>query len=406
MKVLFYNHTGQVSGAERVMQMILGGLDRELFERVVACPDQSRMFELAVSSGVRTRGLRALEARFTLRPDRLVQYLFSFARVIREARALVVEESPDAIHANSIRAGIVMAAATIGLPTPVIWHAHDILPRHPLSTVVRLFAAASSRNRILAVSHAVAKRFRGRLLPPFANRFKVNVVHNAVDLERFHPDANGRAEIRQELDLNDTELVIGSVGQLTPRKGQLELIKAFASVARQMPDVILLIVGEPLFNRDEDYAKRLREAAVALGLTDRISFLGARNDVPKLMRAMDVLVVNSHEEPFALTVLEGLATGSAVIATAVGGIPEMIKHGKNGWLVPPRNHALLAKGLFDLLNDYTLRAQFGLHARQTAVESFSANRFLREINSLYIDVIAPKSAKETLRKLNEKLVTD
>ena len=388
------------------MQMILGGLDRNLFERVVACPGQSRVFEMAESCGVRTRGLRALEARFTWRPDRLVQYLFSFARVIREARALVVEEAPDAIHANSIRAGIVMSAATIGLPAPVIWHAHDILPRHPLSTVVRLFAAASSRNRILAVSHAVARRFRGRLVSPFANRAKITVVHNAVDLEKFHPDAGGRAEIRQELDLKDTELVIGSVGQLTSRKGQLELIKAFAPIARQMPQAVLLIVGEPLFNRDEEYAKRLRDAAVALGLTDRISFLGARGDVPKLMQGMDVLVVNSHEEPFALTVLEGLASGTAVIATAVGGIPEMIKHGKNGWLVPPRNHAQLATGLFDLLQDQTLRGRFGRHARETAVGNFSANRFLREINSLYIDVIAPRAAKETLRKLNEKLVTD
>lgn len=406
MKILFYNHTGQVSGAERVLQMILTGIHRDAYERVVACPDQSKMFELAATTGASTRGLRALEARFTWRPDRLVQYLLSFARVIREARALVVAEAPDAIHANSIRAGIVMAAATVGLRTPVIWHAHDILPRHPLSTLVRLFAAVSSRNRILAVSHAVAKRFRGRLLPLLANRVKIDVIHNAVDLERFHPNANVRAEIRQELDLSDTDPVIGSVGQLTSRKGQLELIKAFAPIARKLPDAVLLIAGEPLFNRDEEYAKRLRDATVALGITDRISFLGARNDVPDLMQAFDVLAVNSHEEPFALTVLEGLASGITVLATAVGGTPEMIKHGENGWLVPPREIEPLARSLFDLLHDPKVRARLGRRARQTAVARFSTNSFLREINSLYADVIAPKAAKETQRELNEKLAID
>ena len=154
MKILFYNHTGTVSGAERVLSMILARLDRNRFEPVVVCPAESRMMELAEGHGVRTRGLRQLEARFTWRLDRMLRYLGSFAEVIRDARTTVMDEAPDAIHANSIRAGLVMSAATIGLKVPVVWHAHDILPRHPFSTAVRLFAAATARNHILAVSHA------------------------------------------------------------------------------------------------------------------------------------------------------------------------------------------------------------------------------------------------------------
>jgi L-malate glycosyltransferase len=390
VKILFYNHTGAVSGAERVLSMILGRLDRHRFDLLVVCPEASRMMELATSQGVRTRRLRQLEARFTWRPDQVIKYLISFAQVIRHARKLVVEEAPSAIHANSIRAGLVMAAATIGLKVPVVWHAHDILPRHPLSTAVRLIAAITSQNHILAVSEAVAKRFRGILLRSCKSRVSITVIHNAVDLDRFHPELAGREDMRIALNLQSKQPLVGIVGQLTPRKGQLELIEGFAQVARVIPDAILLIVGEALFNRDEEYAHQLKSTVASLGIADRVRFLGPRDDVPKLMQGFDVLVINSHEEPFALTVLEGLASGTAVLATSVGGTPEMIRHEENGWLVNRRDHEDLVSGLLTLLRDETLRGQLGDKGRRDAIARFSIERFMTEVLALYQVVLEPQ----------------
>lgn len=403
MKILFYNHTGQVSGAERVLQMILSGLDRERYEPVVACPENSKLFESMNAAAVQTRGLRLLEARFTWRPDRLLRYLVSFAQVIRDARTLVIDETPDAIHANSIRAGIVMAAATIGLQVPVIWHAHDILPRHPLSALVRLFALISGRNRILAVSNAVVARFRGILL---AARVPIRVIHNAVDLERFKPDMKTRAATRAALGLNKSQPVVGIVGQLTPRKGQLGLIEAFADVVREFPNAVLIVAGEPLFNRDEDYAEQLHKTAASLGIGGCVKFLGPRSDVPQLMQVMDVLVVNSHQEPFALTVLEGLASGVALLATAVGGTPEMIAHGKNGALVSPRENAALAESLITLLHEPDLRARLGRSGRESAEAHFSIDRFLREVDAFYSQLHHQRMQELTQPILDQKLVTD
>lgn len=406
MKILFYNHTGQVSGAERVLQMILNGLDRGRYECVVVCPENSKLFELMKNAGERTLGLRLLEARFTWRPDLLFLYLLSFAQVIRRARAIVVSERPDAIHANSIRAGIVMSAATIGLRVSVIWHAHDILPHHPLSTLVRLFAATSSRNRILAVSNAVANRFRGALLKPFQSRVPITVIHNAVDLERFKPDSRARRTTRAALNLTEAQPVVGIVGQLTPRKGQLGLIESFAAVAREFEDAVLLIAGEPLFNRDEDYARELTRTAVSLRIGDRVRFLGPRSDVPQLMQALDVLVVNSHEEPFALTVLEGLASGISVLATSVGGTPEMIVNGQDGCLVPARDNEALAEFLITLLHEPQLRDWLGHNARQVAVARFSTNRYLNEIDSFYAQQNPRSSARLVRQIFDEKLAID
>src|SRR5882724_10812681 len=387
LKILFYNHTGTVSGAERVMSMILDRLDREHFEPVVACPQNSRMMEMVQGLRVRTRSLPALDARFTWRLDRIIGYLISFARVIRCARRLVIDEAPDIIHANSIRAGMVMSAATMGLGMPVIWHAHDILPRHPLSTAIRLFTVVTRRNRILGVSKAVSDRFRGAILRPLGRRVPVGVIHNAVDLKRFRADAEGREEMRRALGLSQAQPVIGVVGQLTPRKGQLELIEAFAGVSGEVKDAVLLVVGTSLFNRDGEYVTQLEQAVESLGMRGRVYFLGQRDDIPQLMQGVDVLVVNSHEEPFALTVLEGLSSGTVVLATSVGGTPEMIRHGENGWLVKARAQNALAKAMLTLFGDQSLRRQIGREGRQSAIARFSTNRFLKEVEQLYGDLL-------------------
>jgi glycosyltransferase involved in cell wall biosynthesis len=407
MKILYYNHTGQASGAERVLLMILARLDRSRFEPVVACPTEGRLVGMFSELGIRTVGLEQLEARFTWRVGELFRYLASFARVIRNARALIIAEQPDVIHANSIRAGLVMSAASYGLATPVLWHAHDILPRHPLSIAIRFFACASGRNSILAVSEAAAGRFRGNLIRWFSRRVPIRVIHNAVDLERFQPNAESRREIRHSLGLTEKDKVVGIVGHLTPAKGQLELIKAFAAISRATPDAVLLVVGEELFNRAADYLESLKRAASLSSGENRVLFLGARDDVPELMRGLDLLVVNSHTDAFSLTVLEGLATGTAILATAVDGTPEMISHKENGWLVPARDQQKLAEAMLLLLGDQSLRERLGSNGRRDAIARFSIERFATEIHSFYRSMFeSGRTPHESTRRLEVKLSAD
>lgn len=383
MKILFYNHTGQVSGAERVLMMILEGLDRSRFDPVLLCPADGRLASMARGAGVTVVGIEQLTARFTLLPGQIIRYLASFLRTIREARAEVVRQAPAVIHANSIRSGLVMSAATAGLKVPVVWHAHDLLPPHLLSTAIRLFALLSSRNRVVAVSQAVADRFRGHLLRLFPRRVPVTTIYNAVDLERFQPNNESRQETRRALGIGDNQLLIGTVGQITPRKGQKELIAAFAEMAPEIPDAVLMIVGEPIFNRDEEYAAAIKTAAGSSAARERIQFIGAREDVPALMRAFDVLVVNSSAEPFGLIVTEAMASGTPVLATAVDGIPEIVCHGESGWLVNSRDHDSLVEGILTLLCDPFLRRSLGQKGRQVTLDRFSNQRFLKETQSFY-----------------------
>jgi hypothetical protein len=159
MKILFYNHTGQVSGAERVLLMILARLDRRRFDPLVICPEPGPLIEMAAALSVPVQAVPDLDARFTWRIGLLLRYLRSFALVIRNLRQRVKQVRPDLIHANSIRAGLVATAATLGLGTTVIWHLHDLLPVHPISAGVRLVAFLCGRTRMIAVSSAVAENF-------------------------------------------------------------------------------------------------------------------------------------------------------------------------------------------------------------------------------------------------------
>ena len=131
MKILFYNHTGQASGAERVLTMTLARLDAQAFASVMVCPEAGALAKLVAELGVPVETIAGLEARFTWRLDQLLRYARSFVQVIRQLRQKVSSIQPDLIHANSIRAGLVATAATLGLGTPVVWHLHDLLPRHP-----------------------------------------------------------------------------------------------------------------------------------------------------------------------------------------------------------------------------------------------------------------------------------
>jgi glycosyltransferase involved in cell wall biosynthesis len=272
MKVLFYNHTGQVSGAERVLLMILERMDRCQFEASVVCTSAGPLQQMVRQLGVRAEPVGLLDARFTWRPDLLGRYVKSVLNVFRDLRREAIRTDPDVVHANSIRAGLIATLATFDLDTPVIWHLHDMLPRHPLSTAIRIMAVLSRRARMIAVSEAVARNFRGRFSRLLGRR--VSVILNAIDLDKFEPDKTAKPKIRGELGLNG-DLVFGIVGQLTPRKGQLELIRAFAQAGVSRSK--LLIIGAPLFNRDPEYELRLTKETQALNVGNRVRMMDKKN---------------------------------------------------------------------------------------------------------------------------------
>jgi sugar transferase (PEP-CTERM/EpsH1 system associated) len=205
-------------------------------------------------------------------------------------------------------------------------------------------------------------------------RRKVLSICNGVDTRRFAPA--GRQAARAALGLGPEQVVIGTVGRLDPVKDQVGLLKAFSQLAHDSR-TLLLIVGDGPCRKD------LEAAVDTLGLRERVWLVGERNDVPAVLSAMDVFVLCSVGEGISNTILEAMATGLPVVATRVGGNPELVTDGRTGFLVDARSPAALATSLRRYLDEPTLLAQHGRAARDHAEAEFSLERMVAAYERLY-----------------------
>jgi glycosyltransferase involved in cell wall biosynthesis len=393
-RIVYTNHTGKVSGAERVLLSMLRGLDQTRYEPYVICPAEENLQGMLEAEGVPYATVPVLDARFTGRPSEVLRYLSSFARLIRATRKEIEQCNPDFVHANTVRAGIAATLATMGTRRTVVWHVHDDLPPHPFSKAIRKLAHRSKRTQIVAVSEATAKSFSGEL--SFKDR--MHVIPNGTDLSRFPLKRPGDSPLKRELGIPEQSFLICAVGQICARKGLRALLDAFSQIYDDAPSIHLAIVGKPVFSHEEQYRDELVEAAVAAGISDRVHFTGDRQDIPSVLRSADLLVLNSLEEPFGLVLVEAMSSGTPVLATRVGGIPEIVTDGESGWLVERNDTAQLASKLLELSTNPGLLEEVARYAHNEVSPRFSMERFLVNLHALYAGLAKlPSSNREIER---------
>ena len=390
-RVLFVNHTGAVSGAEKVLLQMVRGIDRERFHVGVLCPAEGPLQSACEELGIEVATICTVQARFSKRAGELLHSLRSILQAVRGVREEIAKFSPDLLHANTVRAGIVTTIASIGTKTLVVWHVHDILPQHAISTGLRAFVLLSRRTHALCVSNATAKAFLGGW--PFHKR--VAVLYNGVALSRF-PDKHVLApgprdqSLRAELRLRPGDFLFCAVGQIAPRKGLHELIEAFALVHAANDQARLAIVGEAVFTHDQQYQESLLLLCRKRELQSCVTFVGSRKDVPSVMRSADTIVLNSHQEPFGLVLIEAMSSGTAVIATSVGGIPEIVTDKVTGWLVPSRDITAMAARMLWVLDHRNQLTSVQEAAQEEVCPRFSQERFLDGLHRYYSGLNLPR----------------
>lgn len=376
-RILHYNTTASVSGAEVVLLNILRGLDRSQFESILICPEGA-LSEMAKENAVQVLHTPELKARFTWNPIRLARYCLSVVSIIPRLRSLVRTYRPDVVHANSIRAGIISTLATVGMGTIVEWHVHDMLPNHPITAIVRLIAASTKRNRFIAVSAATKRGFAGEHLKKRIETYST-VMLNGIDIRRYATSRDLRETVRAEYNILPDQFCIGHVGQFTQRKDQLGAVLAFKEVLAQIPNAVLLIVGKPVFEEGYTYYEKVQRAIQDLGLEGKVRLLGFCKDVPKLMQAFDLLVMNSINDPCPLTLLEAMAAGIPALGSNVDGIPELIQPGVTGWLTPAEDVVSLTNNILRVAAmSPEARMEIGSNARRLAAEQYSLERYVRQ----------------------------
>jgi glycosyltransferase involved in cell wall biosynthesis len=389
MRVLYVNHTGLLGGAERSLLSLLDFLPAD-FDGRLACPP-GPLHDDATRRGVRVVPIAgsagSLKLHLVQTPIALGAMAVAAAGLLRAARFW----HADVLHANSIRAGMIAEPVARALGRPLVLHVRDCLPPSPLTR--RLQQSLAERAAVvIAISHHVARAF-----DPDGTARRLEVIDNPFDLTRLDPASIDRNAARSRLGLAPDQPALALVGQITPWKGQEESIRALARTRRTHPNAVLLLVGEAKFVAratrydNRSYLRRLHETVAELGLDGAVRFLGEREDVPEILRACDVALVPSWDEPFGRSVVEAMAMGVAVVSTAVGGPAEIIRDGIDGVLVAPRQAHALAAAIAGLLDEPATRHALGRAARASAIERFGAHRHVAGVTSLYRKVLGDRA---------------
>jgi len=273
--------------------------------------------------------------------------------------------------ANDARALLYTALGCRITRCPYVWYVHDLI--RGVSPFERA-AARLGATRVIAVSRAVKRGLESLGLLSAC----ISVVPNAIDVDRFHPSVDGSA-VRRELGVPPEALVIGAVGRILPLKGLEFLVEAAALLQTTLPQALYIVVGDVVTDRFHQaearaYRDRLHALRDGLGLSRQVRFVGARRDLPAVMAALDILAHPSLEEAFGRVLIEAMAAGRPVVASAVGGMPEIVEDGVTGYLVPPSDPEALASRIFSLANP-NVRRCVGRAARERAVNAFALPAF-------------------------------
>ncbi len=227
---------------------------------------------------------------------------------------------------------------------------------------------------------------------------KIEVIYNGISESRFVSDDAERQQIRSEMGIAKDEIIIGSVGNMRHTiKGQHYLIKAMSYVIKQNDKAKLVLVG------DGELRKQYEDLAVKMGINDKVIFYGSSRKIPALMNAFDIFCLPSLTEGFSNSLLEAMLSEKPVVATNVGGNPEIIKEGVTGFLVPAQDSANIGYCLVKLANNKEITAEFGKQARKRALSLFSLKRMITEHENVYSRLFLDKNEKSFHRPNPKKV---
>lgn len=394
LRLLFYTHAPEVSGAEHSLLSIAQAAQGRGHTVLLAAP-HGPITEAAVACGVSVAAMPHLALGYTRNPMTLARYLAGAAGPSLALARLTRAYHPHIVHANSARAGLVAAAALrLVQPRPqLVVHTRDAFRAGVLS---RLTARTVSHEAaaIVAISRYAAHGL-GRFAP-------VRVLHNAIDLDRYRRDEQAGAALRVRLSLAPEAPLLAVVGQISPWKGHADALEALARVRASCGETHLVIAGSPKFvgkgrrYDNEAYQRDLLTRSGHPDLRGHVHFLGETPDPTPLYSAASALLVPSWAEPFGRVVIEAMACGCPVIATAAGGVPEIVTDGSDGLLVPPRNPPALSAAVLALLGDPALARRLGEQGRRTATTRFGLAAYMADLEAIWTSAAGAQHLAVTL----------
>lgn len=399
IKVLFLITRMNIGGAAVQVMNLAAGLDPALFDSLLVSgledPAEGSMDERARSLGVETILIPEIrsDATFKARDIKAVARLY---RLIRRER-------PHIVHTHTGKAGLLgrIAARLAGVPIVLhTYHGHVLHAYYgPLKSwgMKRMEQAlAWLSDRLIAVSDLVKQDL---VTYGVASVDKIAVIHLGLDLKPFLRCQEEQGRFRRELGLEEDVPLIGIVGRIFAIKNHSLFLDAAARIAAREPAPRFVIVGDGPLRPD------MERHAGELGIRDRVIFTGWRTDLPAIYADLDLLVISSNNEGTPVSVLESMASGCSVVATRVGGVPDLIEDGETGRLVPAGDAEALASSVLGLLADAGSATRLRDAARAMVTQRFTTERLIADIQDLYESLLKKKglSRQATVNRLDGRL---
>ncbi len=338
--------------------------------------------EGSIESAVTAAGINIIREPALIRPVSPVHDFIALRRLTR----LFKEKRYDIVHTHTSKAGIVGRLAAERAGTRIVVHTPHghIFHGYFSRPITRLFVwaerhAARRTDRVITLTPAGIEQ---HLDEGIGRREQYTAIFSGIELAPYDLAVKLRDETRRKLGVGPNDFLIGGVGRLEPIKGFTYFVKAAELIAAHLPAARFVLVGSGSLDQE------LRRAAA--GFDDRFQFLGLRNDVPTLMAAFDVCIVPSLNEGMSRVILEAGAAGVPVVATSVGGIPDILDAGVTGLLVAPRDATALADAVLRLAEVPELRRVMGEAAREKVAPEFGLDVMVRRIENLYEELIEEK----------------
>ncbi len=363
-----------VGGTEKVIMKLVQGIDSDVFEHSLCTLRGVGSAAKSWASGVEVLNAGTDGPNFQFNILRL-------AKMMKRTR-------PTIVHSRNWGGIEAVLAARIAR-VPVIIHSEhgyqlEMLHGLPLRQRTFRHLAYRAATAVFTVSQELRSYHSAQA---WCKPEKIHVLYNGVDGEKFKPHPEVRSTMRRDLGIPADGLVVGSVGRMVPLKDAMTLLHAAETLLASLPNIYVLLVGSgPELARLREYV------SLSSLLNGHVMFPGTSDNVDDLLNAMDVFVLPSLSEGMSNTLLEAMATGLPVIATRVGGNPEVIDESVCGYLFQPRDAGRLSTRLGMLAQDHQLRAQFGKAARQRALERFSLEGMLRRYYELYVGLARQQGA--------------
>ncbi len=355
--ILFVDDEIVWRGGQEQLFSLMSGLDRSSSRVFLAAPQGAPLAQRAAESGIPV---------FRLKPSWEVS-LFAILRFLK----LLQSQSFDVVHFNTPRPLLAggIACRLFRVPGVVISRRVNFPLRSWLSSLKYNYLA----DRVFTVSASICET----LIRNGVSSRRVSVIYEGVDLDWFDQQMARLALQRRGRTL------VGTVAHLSPEKGHATLLRAIAELKDRCPEALLLIVG------DGELRAELEATVIDLGISDQVKFLGFRSDVEGLLKQFDIFCLPSLSEGLSSAILAAMAARLPVVATSVGGIPELVQNSVTGKLVKPNQPHELALALETLLKDQALRERMGNAGRQRVDSHFSLQQKLDATERAYEELLRP-----------------